>query len=355
MNQSHTPSSVLMLGSVPLRSTQEVFTKVAASLPDRLQAIPDGETGDRWNYIGWQLQRFPPEMRRMDFGGTELPVGSEKPKYDIQSIQPTGYDEAAIASYAEFVQLRAAGAILPSVRFQIGLPTPINCVIGHIKPELQAEIEPLYEQRLVESLDTIVKHLPHDDIVIQWDLCFDMIALEYDRGSLDNTRFKAHFTPVKEGLLDRLERMCQRIPSDIGLAFHLCHGDLKHKHFFEPIDTGLSVEFGNEILGLVGKTHAVEWIHIPVPRDRKDVRYFKLLNRLKLQGRGSRTRLYLGLVHANDEGGSRERIKAASSVYNGSFGVATECGLGRTPVEEIESILSICKAVTQPLVRTSVL
>ena len=53
MTQVQAPAGMLMVGSVPLASPQEVFRKLTASLPDRLRSIPDGETGERWNYIDW--------------------------------------------------------------------------------------------------------------------------------------------------------------------------------------------------------------------------------------------------------------------------------------------------------------
>ncbi|KAF2230206.1 hypothetical protein EV356DRAFT_520040 [Viridothelium virens] len=144
MAQSRSPETVLMVGSVPLKSSKEVFKEVCRVLSGRLHTIPDGETGDRWNYIGWQLTRFPSAARRMELGGTHLP-DTGKRNYTLDSIQPTSYDEAAIASYAEFKQLQNQGLIPPDVRFQISLPTPFNSLIGHLKPEVHAEIEPLYE------------------------------------------------------------------------------------------------------------------------------------------------------------------------------------------------------------------
>lgn len=49
---------------------------------------------------------------------------------------------------------------------------------------------------------------------------------------------------------------------------------------------------------------------------------------------------YLGLVHPDDEQGTREMIKKAKEVV-GVFGDATECGLGRMPREELGSIVEI--------------
>ncbi len=81
---------------------------------------------------------------------------------------------------------------------------------------------------------------------------------------------------------------------------------------------------------------------MPVPKDRTDAEYFAPLRELRL---GSETELYLALVHAGDEEGTRRRIRRARGVVE-RFGVATECGMGRTPVDELNNILGISVAVT---------
>lgn len=343
-----------MVGSVPGASPQEVFTRLITALPGRLQAVPDGETGERWNYIGWQLQRFPRVARRDRLGGVPLPE-SGLPTFTLADIDPTAYDEAALASYTEFRRLREQNIIPADVRFQIGLPSPYSVLTGHIKPELADAIEPLYEQRLAEAIRHIVTEIPHDDLVIQWDLCFEMTALEFDRGRLLDTWHKPYFSSpggVLEGLVDRVARLCEGIPRDVKLAFHLCYGDLRHKHFIEPQDTSLLVELTNALLARETLGARTEWIHLPVPRERTDLDYFSPLARLRLDASGSRPpHIYLGVVHADDEAGTQRRIEAAQASVSFSFGVATECGLGRTPPEEIDSILQICKEVTAESIR----
>ena len=59
------------------------------------------------------------------------------------------------------------------------------------------------------------------------------------------------------------------------------------------------------------------------------------------------TELYLGLVHTDDEEGTRRRVKAASDVVQ-KFGVATECGMGRKPTSELKSIFAISDSVSEP-------
>lgn len=61
---------------------------------------------------------------------------------------------------------------------------------------------------------------------------------------------------------------------------------------------------------------------------------------------GTGAKLYLGLVHFNDEEGPRRRNRAAQIVVK-DFGVATECGIGRTPADQLlPNILQISRDVT---------
>ena len=58
----HIPPIVHMVGSVPLADAESVFTTLADTVGDRLQRIPDGETGrrQRWiSFINDQLKANP--------------------------------------------------------------------------------------------------------------------------------------------------------------------------------------------------------------------------------------------------------------------------------------------------------
>lgn len=84
---------------------------------------------------------------------------------------------------------------------------------------------------------------------------------------------------------------------------------------------------------------------MPVPKDRVDTAYFEPMQRLALH---DKTELYLGLVHADDMQGTLERMGAARKVISKDFGVATECGLRRTPAELIDNFLEISAAASRP-------
>jgi len=332
------PCGVHIVGSVPLPSTEQVFRQACKTLPGRLRRLPDGETGKRWNFTSHQRDIFAPTpavLRSFD-GQDRNPEEAKNATSDIQLL-PTEYDDFALSSYTGFCQLRTEGVIPQGTRFQVSLPTPINTIGPCIDPGCQAAVEPVYEKALLNALRRIQDEIPAKDLAIQWD-----VAVEF--GMLENIGFifVPWFSPVKEGIMERIVRLSAAVDDKVELGYHLCYGDIQHRHFVEPKDIGLLVEMANLIVEQV--QHPVSWIHMPVPKDRADAAYFAPLKGLQLQ---DNTELYLGVVHFGDEEGTQRRIQAAKGVVK-KFGVATECGMGRTPPEELGSILEICAAVTAP-------
>lgn len=89
----------------------------------------------------------------------------------------------------------------------------------------------------------------------------------------------------------------------------------------------------------------VDWVHMPVPRDRTDDRYFEPLHDLDVGD----TRVYLGLVHFSDGfDGTKTRLEAARR-HLGEFGVATECGFGRRSPETTLELLELHRQIVSML------
>ena len=80
----------------------------------------------------------------------------------------------------------------------------------------------------------------------------------------------------------------------------------------------------------------MDFLHLPVPKDRVDDGYFAPLGDLAL---ATDTTLYLGLIHYADASGDRARIEAARKVMP-RFGIATECGWGRTDPARVPGLLA---------------
>ena len=337
------PQGVHLVGSVPLANAEEVFRTAGSTLGGRLRRIPDGETGVRTNWIGWQidflaqnphLEVIPPDPNSyapLQHVRLRSPVNSSDITFDN-----LGYADAAITSYELFKQLKQEEVLPAHYRFQVSLPTPLATVSAFVVGEDQATVELAYERAMFAELDRITSAIPHDELAIQWD-----VAVEF--GILESVTF-AYFAETKHALLEKLVGLGNRVPVGIQLGYHLCYGDAGHKHFKEPEDTSKLVEVANSISD--GLTREINWIHMPVPRNRDDEAYFAPLRNLHLH---LETELYLGLVHYTDGvEGTQRRIATAQRVVE-DFGVATECGMGRRTPETIPDLLRIHSEVAAPI------
>ena len=178
--------------------------------------------------------------------------------------------------------------------------------------------------------------IPHEELAVQWDT-----AVEF--GVLEGV-FPTYIEDRHVGVVERLVRLGEGIPNDVELGYHLCYGDAGHKHFVEPADMTKLVAVANDVSRTLGR--AIQWVHMPVPRERADPAYFAPLTDLQLS---AETELYLGLLHMTDgKEGALKRLQAAQSVLT-EFGVATECGFGRRPAESIPTLLDLHKEIAEGL------
>jgi hypothetical protein len=331
---------VQLVGSVPLKSAEEVFRQTAGVLGALLPRIPDGETGERTNWIEWQMDRFAktPGLQKGGQPGVEGARGLSKfrmkPGMKATEIAfgPLGYADEAIDSYAIFRRLRSSGSMPPGTRFQVSLPTALAVVFGFVEPDQVRELWPVYERRLFAELDEITSAIPHHDLAVQWDIAIEVCAI------LENPAI-AKSWPI-DTLVEPMVRGAMRVPPDVELGFHFCYGDPGHKHIVEPKDMGLMVDLANRLSAAV--TRPINWMHMPVPRDRSDDDYFTPLRSLKLK---SETTLFLGLVHLTDGLAGAQKRLAAAMRARAEFGIATECGFGRRSPETIPDLLALHREV----------
>ncbi|KAL1864716.1 hypothetical protein Daus18300_007518 [Diaporthe australafricana] len=346
------PRGVHFPGSICLSSAEEVFRKTTALLPGRLRRIPDGETQHRKQFFAFQRNAFAEAgasqaLRAYDAQRNPLPYDHVPPPEEVERMAQrvrdhlhTGYDDHAIASYGIFTRLRAEGVISPGVRFQVSLPTPVN-VITTVAGPYQAALEPAYETALLRDLGRIEAAVPPEDLAVQWDCAVEFGILEGVALPVMQPWFTSHRAHIDAALV----RLGRAVGRRVELGFHLCYGDIGHQHFCEPRDMGLLVDVAQTVLSGVGRP--VSWFHMPVPKGRVDDGYFApLAGLVPVLGEG--TEIYLGLVHVDDEEGTLARIETASKVL-GDFGVATECGMGRTPPEHFDSIMAVSAAVSSPV------
>jgi len=329
-----------MVGSVPLKDAETVFRTVGGALGPRLKRITDGETGRRRRWIGFvgdQLADHPDLEVDPDAPVYKFVQWDGKVVFEIEQLRfragvdpakvrfATGYADDAIRNFATFDRLQGEGAIPAGVKYQICSATPYAITIMYISPAARAAFTEAYTRHLLGELKKIVDALPHDRISYQWDVCQEVLLWE---GYFDQP------PGYKDEILSLLGRIGDAVPADVDVGYHLCYGSPKDEHLVQPADMAKLVEMANGICRAVGRP--VQYIHMPVPRERNDEAFFAPLAGLDLS---AGTELYLGLVHDGDEAGNAHKLALARR-FAPVAGVAAECGLGRSDPARLASVLA---------------
>jgi len=332
---------VLFTGSIGLENEEEVFRSLSNTIGERAKRYPDGETGERHYWVRWldkvyktnqQFQISDPDKKLAGYRDTQTRIfyslADGVRGRDIK-IDRFGYAKHAIASYKTFKTLKNAGVVPISTRFQVSLPTSVAAMTGFIDITSRAKIETTVENAIKGEVEDITSRIPVEELSIQWDICFEVVA--HDGGGLP-----LHYEDIFSDSIDRICRHLDWVPKDAEVGIHLCYGDPGHQHILEPENLETCVSFANALSD--GTSRSLNWIHMPVPRERNDQDYFKPLRHLNLD---PKTELFLGLIHYTDGvKGTQKRVQTAEKFVS-KFGVATECGFGRRPRETIPTLLEI--------------
>jgi hypothetical protein len=312
-------------------------------LESRVKRLPDGETGERSDWITWLEPVFANnpafqksgEFFRVHASGTGRERYTLKPGRTSRDIRFDNlfYADIAKESYAIFKQLKQAGTILPHTKFQVDLVPAHSVAWLFLVDSLHASIDPIYNDAVKREIDKLADAIPHDELAIQFDVASAVFArLERNEASSYGQSKPA----MQETFSNILVDLGERVPEDIDLLYHLCYGDSNHRHVVEPTDMADMVEFANRLSRKLGRS--VQLIHMPVPRNRSDNAYFEPLRRIELR---PETKLCLGLVHYTDGVEGTMRRLAVAKKYVDDFAIATECGFGRREPGTIPQLLRI--------------
>jgi hypothetical protein len=337
--QSAQRRSVHLVGSVPLATASDVFSTLGRTLGPYLHRIPDGETGARLSWGRWQTAAFEkiPQLDAIKIGvdwRDDVPTDKLKfrlkpgAKPDAIVFGELGYAKNAIESHAAFAALKREGRIPAATRFQVSMPTPYGITNILMERDSHEGVEPAYEQALKREIEAIVSHVPAGELAFQWDAAQEMECIA--------SGHEAFFPVGIDDVAKRIARLIGYVDKASEVGVHFCYGDYAHKHFIEPKDTGDMVDVLNGIWQLAPRP--VDFVHMPVPKDRSDAAYFAPLERL---ARRPETELFLGLVHfTGGIEGTLDRIAAAKRFVT-EFGISTECGWGRRDPNTLSELIQI--------------
>lgn len=355
MSTDHrTRPSVYLTGSVNQPSAEDTFRYIGRELGHLARRIPDGEPGERANWVLTQTPHF------FDNPGLELvPADAQAPRGRVRvrsGVDPADiafgaqhYASSAAASYAAFAQAKKAGQIHPDARFLVSVPTPFNAVSFFTVFEDQLAVLPAYTARTKEAVYELQETVPPHELAVQWDLPTEVATIE---GWFPNP------FPDHESILEHVAELASWLDDPVELTFHLCYGDSKFgaspfmgtpedpasdqggRHIW-PKDSSTITFVANGLSRLVPRR--INAIHAATVRTWNRRSHWQPLSGLALE---DDTQFYLGLVHVEDGlDGSRRRLDLAAG-YLDDFGLSTECGLGRHSAEQQDEALRLFRTLS---------
>ena len=368
MTEDH--GTLLLLGSVARPEdgwdVEQVFRQSARTLGEYVSMLPDGELGDRsqWiTYLARHTYSRHPDLLTLSRHTFE----DWKPRHyndqwrlavregvDTVSFDKLGYADEAKRSYEVFCRLRDEGVIGPHVRFLVAYPLIESATRAFVNSGHDFEILwHAYRDAAARDIEDLTSAVPHEDLALQWDIARETAAIE-------GVEFNFAESELAELPSDPLERYCRAlaelspaIAPDVWLGLHVCYGSLEHKegqsadsaHHTPMRDMNVAVDMLNHGARACGR--AVEFVHMPVQFSeglRED--FYAPLERLDV---GS-ARVYLGLIDAIDGvQGALDRAAVARR-HLPSFGLATACGWGRRPLsQKVQDLLDLERSVADAM------
>ena len=334
-------SELLLVGSLPAESTDAAFRAGARHFSDLVFALPDGETGPRSAWVGYERERLArPNPDVIVVEETASPTGIPRHAYETPvfavrpEVEALHWDswpriDDAIASYAVFARLREEGVIGADLRFQVGLPFPASA-LNAFKDDYARDYPKAargFEDLVARELVRLTEAIPPADLAIQWDNAYETQDIEGVLAWTADGAWERFAGPVS--------RLTRLIPEEVLVGYHLCYGTFPEWPMYEPQDMGVLVRMANYAVAESGRP--VDWLHLAGPRylRSEDERFFAPLRDLDVGD----TRVFLGIVLPLDGIPGLRRRHATASKFIRDFGVAMYCGFGRQPGRDGEETM----------------
>lgn len=337
--------SFYLTGSVNQPTVEDTFRFVGRRLQPAVIRVPDGEPGDRANWVLTQTAHFldNPTLGVVETDGRRLARLRPGTGAGDVSFPRFSYQDHAAESYQHFRAARDRGELSADSKFLVSIPTPFNAVNFFVEFDSQVEVAHAYEKPLRDSVEAIQAAIPHEDLVIQWDLPVEDATVE---GWFPNP-----YNDFEE-IYAVTARPASWVHDDVELTFHLCYGDSKFgaspfmgdppdelaaarggRHVY-PRDASTIVEVSNGLSRHVARR--IDAIQAATVTTWNRLAHWQPLANLAIE---PETEFYLGLVHAED-GAAGARYRAAlAAKFLGGFGLSTECGLGRHSAEQLDQVV----------------
>lgn len=323
----------LLVGSFPAPDARQAMEFGLDALGDRLRALPDGETGDRFHWIIGAVEklRHHPDLELRKDGDwsayDKVPVFKERQGHKLRSETLNfGHVAAFDESWPIFEELRRKAG-REDLAFQQGVPGDLDMAMFVFGPRCLYKRRPFTEATLEEIRQ--VYERGGRDVVFQIEVPVEQVFVAKMPGPLQ---------PLMARFMARgIANLARRSPKDARFGIHLCVGDMNHKSLVRMNDARPIVQLANAIAAQwPADASPLEYIHVPFSAagvaPPSDATWYGALENLNLP---AHVRLVAGFAHADQTLEEQRRIRdQIERLARRRVDVSTTCGLGRCSPED---------------------
>jgi hypothetical protein len=327
-----------LVGSLPGTGAEEVMERAVSRLGPSLGTLPDGETGERRNWIVSMIEamRHHPDLelvREGDWSDYE-----RVPRFRLRSGRrlygaslQLGISEAAAAAHDPFRTVRPG--LADGQRFQVGIPGDIDLAMFVFGPSGPLRHRRPFTEALAATMHDVAARYG-EDVVFQIEIPAEVVLL---------TRAPAPLRPILARQLGRqVAALAQGSPPGARFGLHLCLGDMNHKALGHLSDTSPLVLLTNAIVAHWPGGRPLDFVHLPLAEadapPSTDATFYAPLAGLRL---GPQVRVIGGFAHEDQDLATQLTVRShIEGAVGRAVDVSHSCGLGRRTMAQADAALA---------------
>ena len=317
-----------LVGSIPLDSAEEAMTAALERMGPNLRSLPDGETGERTNWIIHIVESFRrhPDLELKSEGAwTDY---SDIPRFAIRKGATLtgesldfGHTADFDANSPTFLKLREQHG-LKDVAYQLGLPGDFDMALFTLGPLAAFQHRRPFTEATLRTIRAVYERAG-DDVVFQLEVPAELVFV---------AKMPAPLQSAMAAYLARgITRLVEQAPEGARFGVHLCLGDMNHRALGTMSDVSPLVHLTNAIAASWPHGRRLEFIHAPLaaaiepPPNRR--RFYAPLAKLRLP---ADVDFIAGFAHEDQPISAQLTLRDhLDGLLGRPVGVATACGLGR--------------------------
>jgi hypothetical protein len=327
-----------LVGSLPGTTAYEAMSTAMKILDGRLHSLPDGETGERRNWIISIVEslRSHPDLELAKQG--DWSDYDKTPRLKVRKGRTLygtnldfGHVDAARTSLPVFEQIRSEFD-RPALAYQSGVPGDLDLAMFTLGPVgALTNRRPFTEATLAEI--QAVRKITGDGTVFQIELPVELVLL---------AKAPARAMPALANRLAKgIINLARASPAGTHFGIHLCLGDMNNKAFGTMRDVTALVALSNAVVRGWPSTQPLDYIHAPFAAADQpattDPGFYAPLADLNVP---PGTRFAAGFAHEAQSLADQVRIRGMIEERTGrTLDVSAACGLGRRSFEDGRRVL----------------